>query len=233
MNLLFSVLDKILLIKILYAAASIQGVFLAILLWRTNINQPANKILGTLLLFISFHLILVGFDEREFFVAFPHLSRISWVIGTLYGPFVFLFIQQITHSKVNPWMKYILFGPFLIVLINLLPYFLQSAEMKRSYLSEFELARKDDFGWINQFVSIMHIVFVVGNLFYYLRWERKQSEEFSSIEAVRVKWLQQFLIFLLVITAFGVMVFFARTWNLPFLSDFYRFHFVGVVFLFY
>jgi len=225
--------DKILLIKILYSAASIQGLFLAFLLWRTKNNQPANRILGTLLLFISFHLILVGFDDREFFMNFPHLSRISWVIGTLYGPLVFLFVQQTTRMHIKPYWKALMFLPFLIVLFNLLPYFLQSAEEKRAYLDAFETARQDDFGWINQFVSVVHIVFSLGNLLFYLTWERNQSQEFSALEAVRVKWLRQFLIFMFTVTLFGVLIFFARTWNIAVLSDIYRFHFIGVVLLFY
>lgn len=227
-------MDKILLIKILYAAASLQGVFLSIILWRTKVNQPANRILTALLLIISFHLVLVGFDEREFFMTFPHLSRISWVIGTLYGPLVFVFIQLLTRSLLKPrWLNAFAFLPFLIVFVNQLPYFIQLAETKRSYLDSFSEAMKDDFGWNNQFVSLVQVLFVVGNLWYYLRWERKRSQEFSSMEEVRILWLRDFLLFLLAITFFGVVVFFARTWQISFLADFYRFHFIGVVFLFY
>lgn len=226
-------MEKILLIKILYSAASIQGLFLAFLLWRTKNNQPANKILGVLLLFISFHLVLVGFDDREFFMTFPHLSKISWVIGTLYGPLVFLFIQRTARVEVKLFWKVALFIPFLIVFVSLLPYFLQSAEVKRAYLDAFEAARQDDFGWINRFGSVVHIVFVTGNLWFYLHWERRQSEEFSALEAIRVKWLRQFLIFMTVVTVFGVLIFFSRIWNVAVLTDIYRFHFIGVVFLFY
>lgn len=226
-------LEKILLIKIVYAAASIQGIFLAFLLWRTKINQPANSILGILLLIVSFHLVLVGFDERAFFMRFPHLSRISWIIGTLYGPLIFLFVQQITQISIKPYWKVLLFLPFLFVLANLVTYFLQSAEEKRAYLDAFETAMQDDFGWINQFVSVVHVVFVMGNYLFYLRWERQRSEEFSFIEAIRIQWLRHFLIFMIVITLFGVVIFFARIWNVAFLSEFYRFHFIGVVLLFY
>jgi AraC-like DNA-binding protein len=225
--------DKIVLIKILYAAASIQGVFLAFLLVRTKVNQPANKILALVLVILSFHLVLVGFDEREFFMAFPHLSKISWIIGTLYGPLIFLFIQQLTGSRVAWYWIVGLFVPFLIVLLNLLPYYWQSAELKRAYLDAFETARLDDFGWINQFVSFVQVAFVFGNLGYYLFLERKQSQEFSSIDAIRIQWLRQFLTFLVAITVFGVVIFFARIWEIGFLSGLYRFHFIGVVFLFY
>jgi len=227
------ILDSILLIKILYAAASIQGVFLALMLWRTTVNQPANRLLGTLLLLLSFHLLLIGFDERAFFLQFPHLSRISWIIGALYGPLIFLFVQRITNTRLNAVYQLLLFLPFIILFFVLLPYYLQPAEVKRNYLDAFEVARADDFGWINQAVSILHVAFAVSNLAYYLWWERKQSEEFSSLESIRVKWLRQFLVFQLVITLFGVSVFFARIAGLTVLADFYRYHFIGVVMLFY
>jgi hypothetical protein len=60
-------LNPTLLIQIIYSAASIQGLFLSLLLFRTKINQPANRILAILLLILSGHLILVGFDNRDFF----------------------------------------------------------------------------------------------------------------------------------------------------------------------
>ena len=226
-------MDEVLLIKIIYGAASIQGVFLAWLLFRSRLNQPANRILGAVLAVISFHLVLVGFDERDFFMAFPHLSRISWALGSLYGPLVFLFICYLTRAQVKPWLKWLMFAPFLVIFIQLLPYYSQSAEAKRAYLDAFDAASRDDFGWINQFSSLVQIGFVAGNLFFYLHLEKKRSEEFSAIEAVRVGWLRQFLVFLAAITFFGVLVFFARLWEIPVLSAFYRFHFIGVVFLFY
>jgi AraC-like DNA-binding protein len=225
--------DTLLLIKILYAAASIQGLFLGFMLWRTDINQPANKILSALLVLLSFHLVLIGFDEREFFMAFPHLSRISWIIGALYGPLTFLFLQRLTHVPANRILQVLIFLPFIILFIVLLPYYLQPAEAKRIYLDAFETARADDFGWVNQVVSILHIAFSVGNLTFYLWWERRQSEEYSSIDAIRVKWLRQFLVFQLVIILFGVTIFFAHIFRFDFVAGLYRYHFIGVVFLFY
>lgn len=51
-------MDKILLIKILYAAASMQGLILAFMLARAGNNREANRILAVLLVIVSFHLIL-------------------------------------------------------------------------------------------------------------------------------------------------------------------------------
>lgn len=227
-------MDKFLLIKIIYGAASIQGVFLAWLLFRSKINQPADRILSILIFILSFHLILVGFDEREFFITFPHLSKISWILGTIYGPLIFLFVQSITRTLPAKWWRSTwLFIPFIVVLFSLLPYYVLSAQEKIHYLDNFAKASEDDFGWINQFVSIVQIAFQFLCLAYYHNLERKASNEFSSVESIRIQWLRKFLIFLCLIVVFGVLAFFGRVWNWPFLSDIYHFHFIGVVFLFY
>lgn len=227
-------MDKFLIIKILYSATSIQGLLLAGLLFRAKVNQPANKILSVLLVLISFHLILVGFDNRDFFMALPHLSRISWIIGTLYGPLVFIFIQYITQTQPDkPWKNFWLFIPFVFLLVVMLPYYMLGAEEKRNLLSDFAAASHEDFGWINQFVSVLHILFQILCITYYLRLERKLYEEYSEVESIRIKWLKQFLIFSLTIVTFGVIIFFAKAWNLRVLEQFYHAHFIGVVFLFY
>jgi AraC-like DNA-binding protein len=226
--------NKSLLIQIIYSAASIQGVFLAFLLLRTKINQPANRILAILLLILSFHLLLVGFDNREFFLTFPHLSRISWIIGSLYWPLLFLFVAHITQTQNDKWLKNgWLFLPFIILLIMMLPYYLQSAEDKRTLLNNFEEASKDDFGFINQTVSLLHLVFQLFLLGFYLRFEKKLYEEYSEVESLRIQWLKQFLIITLAATLLAVFSFFVRSWNVPVLSQLYSFHFIGIVLLFY
>jgi AraC-like DNA-binding protein len=227
-------LNKSLLIQIIYSAASIQGLFLAFLLVRTKINQPANRILAILLIILSFHLILVGFDNRDFFLAFPHLSRVSWIIGSLYWPLIFLFVQYITQTQPSKiWKSFWLFIPFFALFVTMLPYYTLSAEEKRALLTNFEEASRDDFGWINQVVSLLHIMFQTFVLIYYLRFEKKLYEEFSEVESLRIQWLKQFLILTLAATVLAVFSFFARTWQVPVFSQLYSFHFIGIVLLFY
>jgi AraC-like DNA-binding protein len=227
-------LSGLLLVKIIYSAASIQGAFLSVLLLRAKVNQPANRILGILLLLISFHLILVGFDERDFFLTFPHLSRVSWIIGSLYWPLIFLFVQYITQTQPDKiWKSFWAFIPFFVLLMIMLPYYTTGGEEKRALLSNFEEASRDDFGWINQVVSLLHIAFQIYFLSYYLRFEKNLYEEFAEVESLRIQWLKQFLILSLAATTLAVFSFFARTWNIPVLSQLYSFHFIGIVLLFY
>jgi AraC-like DNA-binding protein len=230
----FCLVNKSLLIQIIYSAASIQGLFLSFLLLRTKINQPANRILAILLIILSLHLILVGFDNRDFFIAFPHLSRVSWIIGSLYWPLIFSFVQHITQTQPDKfWKSFWLFLPFLVLLTIMMPYYIMSGEEKVALLSNFEEASKDDFGWINQVVSLLHILFQGYFLIYYLRIEKLWKDEYSEIESVRIQWLKHFLILTLAATTLAVFSFFARTWQIPVLSQLYSFHFIGIVFLFY
>jgi AraC-like DNA-binding protein len=220
-------------VKILYSAASLQGLFLGFLLFRTKNNQPANRVLSVLLLLISFHLILVGFDERSFFISFPHLSRISWIIGTLYWPLLFLFIQKTTRYNLAAWKNGMLFLPFLFFLAMMIPYYLQSAEAKRIILDDFEKASLADFGWINQAISLLHLLFQGLALRFYYHIENKVKEEYSGDETIRLKWLKEFLIGIFTVTVIAVLSFFARNFQIPVLSELYRFHFFGLVILFY
>ena len=50
----------------------------------------------------------------------------------------------------------------------MLPHYMLSSVEKRVLLEDFEYASKDDFGWINQAVSILHILFQGFLLIYYL-----------------------------------------------------------------
>lgn len=182
---------------------------------------------------MSFHLILVGFDERSFFIALPHLSRISWIIGTLYWPLLFLFIQKTTQYSLPRWVNYLLFLPFVSFLAVMLPYYFQSSEEKRIILDDFEMASKADFGWINQTISVLHILFQGLALIFFGYVERRFKQEFSGDELTRTKWLKEFLIGIFAVTVIAVFSFFARNFNIPIVSHLYRFHFIGLVALFY
>jgi hypothetical protein len=220
-------------IKILYSAASLQGIFIGLLLFRSKNNQPANCILSVLLFLISFHLILVGFDDRDFFMTFPHLSRISWIIGSLYWPLLFLFIQKTLKYSTPKWVNYLLFLPFLFFLVVMMPYYIQSTTTKRAILTDFEVASKLDFGWVNQTMSILHILFQALALIAYNFIERKLKEEYSGDEAIRVQWLKEFLIGTFIVTIIAVLSFFARNFEIPVFSNLYHYHFIGLVVLFY
>src|SRR5687768_16247266 len=62
-------------------------------------NTAASFILIGFMLLASFQAVLNAFDNREFFLANPHLSRISWLLPSLFGPLIYLFTKKITTES--------------------------------------------------------------------------------------------------------------------------------------
>jgi AraC-like DNA-binding protein len=221
-------------LQILLAAGAVQGAFLAVLLFTRQTNRFANWLLGLLILLVSGQSVLVAFDTREFFLAFPHLSRVGWVIPTLFGPLLFLFTKRLTSQKPGwRWGDGLHFLPFAAYLLLLAPYFLQSAAAKRLYLDNFETASLDDFGLLNQITNGLHLGYALASLLLIRRHERNILQNFSELSGVRLRWLKQFLLLTLGIMAFSVGIFYARKYDLPLVSGLYHFHYLGAIFLIY
>ncbi len=222
------------LLQLILVAGACQGFLLAFLLLTRNVNPLANRLLGLVIFLISVQTLLVGFDNRDFFMRFPHLSKIAWLLPSLFGPLLFLFTQKLISE--NPrWKKkdLIHFIPFVLCFFYLLPYYLQSTAEKRSYLTNFEIASLDDFGGLNQLLNLLHIGYVSLALVYLHRHRLAIQQSFSDTEQLRLDWLQQLLLFVLVVIVFSVLVFYARKWNIGWMMYWYHYHYLGVVALMY
>ncbi|GEO02750.1 hypothetical protein AAE02nite_04140 [Adhaeribacter aerolatus] len=212
-------------LQIILVGGAVQGLFLAFLLATRQANQLANRLLAGLIIIISFQSTLVAFDTREFFLAFPHLSKVSWLLPMLLGPLIYLFTQKLTHER--PQFKrtdLVHFIPFCLTFIYLLPYYLKSRTEKIAYLNDFELARQDDFGWLGQvtlFLILFYLVLSAGAL---KRYERKILDTFSELEKIRLQWLKQFIYALLIILFLATVAFYAKKWTIPVLTEIYHYH---------
>lgn len=227
-------MDKTLFIQIIYGAACIQGLILTALLFYSKLNQPANRFLAAVLFLVSLHLFFAAFENRAFYMQYPHLGRVTWTFSSLYGPLIFLFVQAITHSLPRQWWKNLwLCVPFLVALGNVLPYYLMSASEKRAYYDDFEAAFRDNFSVVNQFVIISLVVFMIACLIYYQRMEKRVRHEYSSLDAVRIPWIRPFLGMAILASFIGFLGFYGRKFGLAHLTDLYDIRFLGVVALFY
>lgn len=211
-----------------------QGVFLASLLFTRRQNELANRLLGFLILLLSLQSVLVAYDTRDFFLAFPHLSRVGWLLPSLFGPLIYLFTAKLT-SEQPAWHRkdFLHFVPFLLFLLYLSPYYLQPAATKIAYLDDFEKASKDDFGILNQLLNLMHLAYTSAALLLIRKHERNILQAFSELRKVRLRWLKQFVLLIFSIILFGVVVFYARKWNVPWVSEVYHYHYLGVILCIY
>ncbi|MFA6402710.1 MAG: helix-turn-helix domain-containing protein [Salinivirgaceae bacterium] len=203
------------------------------LAFRKN-HHSANIYLSLLLIIVSFQAVLNAFDNRDFFLLFPHLGKISWLTPSLFGPLVYLFTIKISsgYEKFKP-ADLVHFIPFSIYMAVLFPWFTKSAEEKRTYFNNFELASVDDFGFINQ-LSIFIILFYFLITLLYLRKHRERiKNSYSETSKVRLDWLRHFIYLVLVILIFTGLAFYGRKVNLAFLSEFYHYTYALVVILIY
>lgn len=213
------------LIRYFLVGCAVQGVVLSILLLTRKTNRSANRLLAVIVLIISTQSILSAFDTRWFFMALPHVSKIGWLLPTFVGPVFFLFARHLTRQiSKNPWTILVHFIPSLIAFFYLLPYYLKSAAEKRAYLNDFELASRDDFGWLNQFSNFQFLFYLVLTLVFLRRHRDVIVQQFSEIEHLRLRWLRNFTYWILVILSIGTVGFYAKKFGLETVSHLYDYH---------
>ncbi|WP_247232846.1 AraC family transcriptional regulator [Telluribacter sp. SYSU D00476] len=218
------------LLQILLAAGAVQGALVSFLLVRQKKNQLANRLLAVLILAISAQSVLVGFDTRDFFLRFPHLSKVGWLLPTLFGPLIYLFTVKVSSEKPRFRPKDLLhFIPFFTYFLLLLPYYLKSAAEKRLYLTNFEKASLDDFGILNQVTNFIHITYAILALVHIHNHKKNILDNFSELKEKKLNWLQQLITFIFALLLFSVAVFYSKKFNIPFVEDAYHFHYLGVI----
>lgn len=215
-------------------AGFINALVLSFLLLTNHKNHLAKLFMVGLVLIVTFQAILNAFDTREFFLAYPHLSKISWLISSLFGPLVYLFtVKLCSHSSEFRKTDLLHFIPFGIYLIILLPWYVQSAEVKRSYLIDFELASQDDFGFINQFSLLLILVYLVLTLRFLRQFRKEIKETFSEISQKRVEWMKTFAYAVLAMLIVSTLGFYGHKWNIPILDAIYHYNYFLMVLLVY
>lgn len=218
--------------EVILLAGCIQSVLLAF--YMLLISQArGSSILGVILLLMSVHIFLAANDSQEFFMRFPHLLHITWVLPALYGPVVLLFIHRVTYTMTRDFKVYVrYFLAFAFVVVVNAPFFVNSAEFKRAYILDFELSLKDDFGFTNQFVSLLHILYFLYG-FYLLKKYQGQIDKYTASIEARLNWLLHFLQLVIFVAVLGFVALYARRYDWPVLQHIYPYHFLGILFLIY
>ena len=215
-------------------AGFINALVLSLLLLLNKKNHLAKLYMIGLVLIVTFQAILNAFDNRDFFLAWPHLSKISWLIPSLFGPLIYLFTIKLCTEKPAFLVKDLLhFIPFVFYLALLLPWYAKPASEKIAYLGNFELARKDDFGFLNQLSIFIVLIYLIATLRFLIRFRTKIEETYSEISQKRVEWMSTFAYAVLAILMFSAIGFYGRKWQIPFLHTLYHLNYVLLVLLVY
>ena len=211
-----------------------QGILLALLLFSRRTNRRNNRLLGTLLALLALHLVLVGNDNAEFFLNYPHFSRITWTMPLLYGPLIFLLTISLTDPRFRwRWRYMLFFVPFVLFVGLLSHYYLFSARDGIADLVNYSLVLRDDSGWMNQMINVVHVVFLTASLWRLRIYAHRLHSLYSDVEHMRLLWLRDLLWAVFLVVSLSVLFFYARIFGWPVLSAVYPYHFLGVVVLLY
>jgi AraC-like DNA-binding protein len=215
-------------------AGFINALVLSLLLSINKKNHLAKIYMISLVLLITFQAILNAFDTRDFFLTYPHLSKISWLIPSLFGPLIYLFtVKLCSPAPVFKKTDLLHFIPFAVYFLILLPWYLKSAEIKRAYLSDFELAMEDDFGFLNQFSILLVLVYLIATLIFLKRYRNTIRNTFSEISQKRLEWMSAFAYGVLLVLIISVLGFYGHKWDLPVLDAIYHYNYIFIVLLVY
>jgi AraC-like DNA-binding protein len=215
-------------------AGFINAIVLSLLLLTHKKSHLSKQFMVGLVIVVTFQAILNAFDNREFFLKFPHLSKISWLAPSLFGPLVYLFTVKLCSARPGLYKRDLLhFIPFLVYLVVLLPWFLTPAAEKRAYLNDFEAARKDDFGLLNQLSILIILVYLIFTLVYLKKFRRTVENTYSEVSQKRVEWMSTFAYGVLGVLFISAVGFYGHKWQVPVLDAIYHYNYALVVLLVY
>lgn len=215
-------------------AGLINTSMFAFLLLTKKKHTVVAVLLIIFMLLASFQALLNAFDTRSFFMTYPHLSRISWVLPTVFGPLIYLFTYYLTSRSPRFRNRDLLhFIPFAVYFILLLPWFVQSADDKRALLDDFEALSVFDFGWMNQFTIPWTLAYLLLSLRQLQRYRRELADTHSEISLYQFQWLRQFIYIVLSILVISALGFYGRKWDIPLLTNIYHYNYAIIVIALY
>jgi len=215
-------------------AGFINALVLSSLLIFNRKHHLAKVFMIMLVLLVTFQAILNAFDNRDFFMAYPHLSKVSWLIPALFGPLVYLFTTKLCSERpVFRRVDFLHFVPFLAYLVILLPWYMKSAAVKLHYLNDFELASTDDFGILNQLSILIILIYLIMTLVFLKKFRSKIRNTFSEISHKKLEWMSFFAYGVLIILIISSLGFFGHKWNIAPLDAIYHYNYILLVLLVY
>lgn len=215
-------------------AGILNTLFFAVFFLKRKQGNAASIYLLIFMVTASFQALLNAFDTRIFFLALPHLSRISWLIPSLFGPLIYLIVRKMTREKEGLGFSDLLhLIPFICYFIFMSDWFFQSAEYKKRLLANFEIHSLQDFGLLNQLSIYLTFVYTLWALKELRAYKKYLEHQFSEIERMRYRWLQQFLYALIAILFISALGFYGRKWAVPFITELYHYNYALVVLMLY
>lgn len=174
--------------EVLALLGVVQGVFLGLVLWtHSRGNRQANRLLGSLLLLYSLHLLHIVLYWSYALLWMPHLWGVAWFLPYLYGVLLYLYSRALLDPEFELRKGQIVhFLPFLLCTLAFSRFYLLPAETKRHLLeASYALAGTTP----NLFVLVVWALQFVHFLVYALASLRQLGT--IPADEMRSRWLRR------------------------------------------
>lgn len=117
------------------AVSAIHALFLALVLWTREYNRQSNRLFALMLLSLALHLLDYSLSISGLIVQVPHLIFSTYPILFVIAPLFYLYVRSYLRIPLgNKWTLAAHFGLAILVLLSMLPFYLQSASFKLDFL---------------------------------------------------------------------------------------------------
>lgn len=167
-----------------------QGVFLGSVLWtHSRGNRRANRLLSSLVVLFSLHLLHIALYWSHALERAPHLWGTAWFLPYLYGPLLYLYTVTLLEPEIELGRADVLhFLPFFLCTVAFSRFYLLSADRKRSLL---EMSYGSTGGASNSLMlAVWGLQFVHFVLYAFASLRRLRSTPGDSL---RSRWLLRLL----------------------------------------
>ena len=217
-----------------FSIVSIIGIFISLFLSLIiatvkKSNKKANFFLALFLVAVSVTIFGFGILMRtNLFHYTPHLTNISMPCMLLLCPLLIFYVKALIYSDYKFEKKELLhFIPFILMLIYLVPFYIQSGEYKINFVKSW---LEDSVDFKNLLFQYTAFSFIGIQIFSYLiyMWislscyEKEIKNSFSSIEKNNLHWLKHFIIIFFIAIFIMLVIFIMQMFIINF-KDVYEF----------
>jgi AraC-like DNA-binding protein len=173
---------------------SLQGLFLAGVIFAQRANRTANRLLGALMVAFSIYLSSSAYYGTDLFPRYPHFFGASYLMPWIFGPLVYLYAVAAGDRAWRFQRWHLLhFAPAAIVFLAFLPWYFASGPEKVALLARLmggEVPRRMLLLDPTKFLS--GVGYSIAT-FATLRTHRLRiKENYSNVDRVNLRWLLWF-----------------------------------------
>lgn len=119
--------------SILFLVAAMQGLFIALVLYRWGRgDRQANRLLAVVMLLFAVTMIEYVLYWTHCLGQFPHLAELSSQFPFLLGPLMWLYLRTIYTGNKIKYPDWLHFVPFFVAMLLLMPWYLLDAAGKQA-----------------------------------------------------------------------------------------------------